>query len=184
MVIIEKKTSDLLCYKYNGKTHPSEQIEKLASLIKKIGFRVPILIDSCGVIIAGHGRLAAAKLLGLDVVPCIEHPDLSEAQIRALRLADNKLAELAEDHENNIAHELAELVGDFDICCLGFDIDEQTEAIESKVKEIQVCELQDEFWMSIRGPMLVQPDAIEAIRTHLLGIEGIEVEIGPTGRGE
>jgi ParB-like nuclease domain len=79
----------------NARTHSKKQIRQIADSISAFGFLVPLLIDEGGVVIAGHGRYAAAKLLGLKQVPVIEVKGLSEAKRRALALADNKIAENA-----------------------------------------------------------------------------------------
>lgn len=76
----------------NARTHPKRQVEQIAASIREFGFANPILTDPEGRIIAGHGRLLAAKALGLSEVPVIALPDLYEAQKLALRLADNKIA--------------------------------------------------------------------------------------------
>ena len=76
----------------NARTHPKRQIEQIVGSIRAFGFTNPILADPDGSLIAGHGRLRAAKELGLAEVPVIELAGLSEAQKKALRLADNKIA--------------------------------------------------------------------------------------------
>ena len=76
----------------NARTHPKRQIDQIAASIRAFGFTNPILIDAAGGIIAGHGRLLAAKEIGMTEVPTITLPHLSDAQKRALRLADNKIA--------------------------------------------------------------------------------------------
>src|SRR5262249_57114046 len=84
----------------NARTHSRKQIRQIADSITAFGFVVPVLIDDDGVIIAGHGRYAAAKLLDLKEVPAIKVGGLSEAKRRALALADNKIGENADwDHE-------------------------------------------------------------------------------------
>ena len=80
----------LIPYQNNPKRHPEEQVQKIASSIKNFGWDQPIVIDSHNEIIKGHGRLAAAKLLGLDEVPVIKRSDLSDAEAKASRIADNK----------------------------------------------------------------------------------------------
>jgi ParB-like chromosome segregation protein Spo0J len=90
---IEYRSLDsLVPYAKNPRTHSDEQIAQIAASIREFGFTNPILIDSRQGIIAGHGRLAAAKELGLEKVPCIDLSHLSEAQKRAYIIADNKLA--------------------------------------------------------------------------------------------
>src|SRR5204862_7691195 len=73
----------------NARTHPKRQVDQIIASIREFGFTNPILVDPEGVVIAGHGRLLAAKAMGLAEVPTIELAGLSEAQKRALRLADN-----------------------------------------------------------------------------------------------
>src|SRR5579875_4227515 len=85
----------LIPYVRNARTHSEDQIAQIAASIAEFGFTNPILIDADGVIIAGHGRLLAAKLLGLAEVPVIVLDHLSDAQRRALVIADNKIAENA-----------------------------------------------------------------------------------------
>ena len=84
---------DLVPYAMNAKIHPQEQIDRLANGIKAFGWTQPIVIDKENVIVIGHGRLMAAKQLMLDRVPCIRRDDLSEAEINACRLEDNKTNE-------------------------------------------------------------------------------------------
>src|SRR6266705_1702800 len=93
----------------NARTHSKKQNRQIADSITAFGFLVPILIDEDGVIIAGHGRYAAAKLLGLKEVPTIKVQGLSEAKRRALALADNRIAESAGWDREMLAAELPEL---------------------------------------------------------------------------
>jgi ParB-like chromosome segregation protein Spo0J len=79
----------------NARTHSKAQIRQIASSIERFGFTNPILIDEAGTVLAGHGRLSAAKLLGLESVPTLRLSHLSPAEKRAYVLADNKLAEKA-----------------------------------------------------------------------------------------
>ena len=85
----------LKAYGRNARVHSPKQIAEIASSIKAFGFNNPVLIDSTGTIIAGHGRVEAAKKLGLETVPCLRLEHLSDAQKRGYILADNKLAEKA-----------------------------------------------------------------------------------------
>ena len=87
-----RSPSTLTPYTNNARLHPRKQLDQLKLSIKANGFTNPILVDKAGVIIAGHGRFIAARELGLESVPVIELGDLSDAQVRALRLADNKIA--------------------------------------------------------------------------------------------
>lgn len=103
MQITYKSTKDIKAYEKNAKKHPKEQVEYIANSITEFGFKIPIIIDSNNVIVAGHGRLLAAKKLGLKEVPCIIADDLTPEQIKAFRLADNKVAE--SDWDNDLLGE-------------------------------------------------------------------------------
>lgn len=87
------KVKDLIPYANNAKKHPDNQVEYIANSIKEFGFKIPVIVDKNNVLIAGHGRLMAAKKLKLTEVPCVRADDLTEEQIKAFRLADNKVAE-------------------------------------------------------------------------------------------
>lgn len=117
-------------YERNARTHSDEQIERIAASIVEFGFTNPILVDENDGIIAGHGRLDAAKRLGLAEVPVIVLTHLTDAQRRAYILADNKLAELAGWDEDLLAAELAELqLDDIDLEVIGFSDDELRELL-------------------------------------------------------
>ena len=114
----------LVPYAKNAKIHGAEQIEKLKASIIEFGFLTPCLIDKDFNIIAGHGRVMAAKELGMDKVPCVFIEGLSEAQRRAFILADNRLGELGEWDMDIVVGELEALRDqDFDIELTGFDLD-------------------------------------------------------------
>lgn len=91
MKITTKKLEDIIPYERNNRTHDQTQIDRLANSIKDFGFNQPIVLDKSGVIVAGHGRYFAAKKLKLDAIPCVVKDDLSDAQLRAYRILDNKL---------------------------------------------------------------------------------------------
>lgn len=116
-----RSTQSLNEYSGNSKIHDKAQVKKLADSIRQFGFNSPVLVDSDGTLIAGHGRLMAAKEVGLEEVPCIELGHLSEDEKRAYVIADNKLAELSDWDEDALAAEMAALVGaEFDTSSLGF----------------------------------------------------------------
>src|SRR3954463_15744572 len=96
----------LLPYAHNARTHSPEQVQQIAASIAEFGFTVPVLVDERGVLVAGHGRVLAARTLGFDVVPAIRLGHLSEAQLRAYRLADNQLALNAGWDETLLSEEL------------------------------------------------------------------------------
>lgn len=85
--------TNLVPYARNAKTHPKEQIDKIAHQISTVGFLVPIVVDKNLMVIAGHGRLLAAQALGMDMVPVVIADHLTEDQAMAWRIADNKVSE-------------------------------------------------------------------------------------------
>lgn len=97
--IILKPIDELIPYINNPKQHPADQVDRIVSSIKNYGFTVPMVIDGQNEIIMGHGRLLAAKKLGMEEVPCIVRDDLTESQVKALRIADNKVSESEWDIE-------------------------------------------------------------------------------------
>ena len=123
-----QKISSLKPYQGNARTHSKHQIRQIVDSIRVFGFTNPILIDNNDIIIAGHGRVDAAKLLGMDSVPTIRLESLSEEQIRAYVIADNKLAENAGWDRSILAIELQHLLtldcADFDVTVTGFEIPE------------------------------------------------------------
>lgn len=100
---------ELLPYARNARTHSDEQVAQLAALIQEFGWTMPILADEAGEIIAGHGRILAAHLLGLAEVPVADAKGWSEEQKRAYRIADNRLAELSVWDDDLLKIELEEL---------------------------------------------------------------------------
>lgn len=118
MKITEKKIGDLIPYENNPRNN-EKAVEAVAASIREFGFKVPIIIDRENVIVAGHTRLKAAQKLGLASVPCIVADDLTDEQIKAFRLADNKTAELAEWDFAKLEEELAEI--EMDMAAFGFD---------------------------------------------------------------
>lgn len=119
MEIVNKKIGELTPYENNPRRN-DDAVKYVANSIQEFGFKVPIVIDKDNVIVAGHTRLKAAKKLGLEEVPCIVADDLTDEQIKAFRLADNKVAEFAEWDFNQLGAELAEL-DDWDMSNFGFE---------------------------------------------------------------
>ena len=113
---------DLIPYDRNPNIHSSEQIIQLANSIREWGFTVPILIDENEVVLAGHGRLFAAKSIGLEKVPCITAKGWSDSQKKAYVIADNKLSEGSEWDSALYFSELKEINNSgFDLSLIGFD---------------------------------------------------------------
>jgi ParB-like chromosome segregation protein Spo0J len=130
--VVFRPVSELAPYALNARTHSPEQIEVLATSLKNFGFTNPVLIAKSKRIIAGHGRVMAAKLAGLEQVPCITLANLSEAKIRAYTIADNQLATMAGWDYDVLAAEIDALrESDFDISNLGFTKEELEEMIGS-----------------------------------------------------
>jgi hypothetical protein len=123
-------------YEKNPRTHSLEQITKIAASLLEFGWTNPILVDGKAGIIAGHGRLLAARELGMKTVPVIVIPYLTETQKRALVLADNRLALDAGWDEELLAEELRALEGlDFNLELTGFDLDELQDLLDGEIAE-------------------------------------------------
>lgn len=136
-----KPTADLIPCARNSRTHSDEQVTQIASSIKEFGFTNPVLIDKDGGIIAGHGRVMAAKKLGINEVPCIELSHLTEAQRRAYVIADNKLALNAGWDDEMLRVEFQELQDlGFDVELTGFSIQEMANLFDQQEHEKELTE--------------------------------------------
>lgn len=141
---------DLVPYARNAKKHPPAQIAQIAASMRSFGFTIPILVAEDGTIIAGHGRVLAAKEIGLAEAPVIVAKGWTDEQRRAYTLADNKLAENAEWDEELLKIELGELRDEgFDIDFLGFDEKEIARLLdgeeEKATREPKVGNLAERF---------------------------------------
>ena len=124
MQIEQVAISELIPYARNSRTHSDEQVAQIAASIKEFGWTNPILIDGESGIIAGHGRLLAARKLGMKEVPVIQLSGMTDTQKKAYIIADNKLALNAGWDDELLKLEIEELDGEgFDISLLGFDDD-------------------------------------------------------------
>lgn len=119
MKIINKKVSELIPYENNPRIN-DEAVEYVKNSIKEFGFKVPIIIDKNNVIVAGHTRLKASKELEIKEVPCIVADDLTEEQIKAFRLADNKVAEKSMWDYSKLDEELDSIL-DIDMSLFDFE---------------------------------------------------------------
>jgi ParB-like chromosome segregation protein Spo0J len=117
-------TNLLIPYINNARTHPDEQVTQIASSIKEFGFNQPILIDADDGVIAGHGRLLAAKKLELKKVPCIRLEHLSESQKKAYILADNRIALNSGWDFEMLKMEVEDIKDNFDLKDFGFNREE------------------------------------------------------------
>ena len=137
MQIIDKKLDEIRPYEKNPRNN-NDAVKYVAKSIKEFGFKVPIVIDKDGVIVCGHTRYKAAKKLKLDTVPCLMADDLTDEQIKAFRLADNKVSEKAEWDFDLLGEEISDLIN-FDMTDFGF------EDILSE-EDIEHCEaVEDDF---------------------------------------
>ena len=137
MDILELKIEELVPYENNPRIN-DQAVDKVAASIREFGFKVPIVIDKDNVIVAGHTRLEAAKLLGLESVPCIKADDLTDDQVREFRIIDNKTQELADWDLDIMRAELESITG-IDMSEFGFMIeeieDQKKKDAEKKAKE-------------------------------------------------
>ena len=154
----------------NPRTHSKKQIRQIPDSIERFGFTNPILVDDAGGIVAGHGRIEAAKLLGVETVPTIRLEDLTEAEIRAYVIADNKLTENAGWDREMLAAEfqgLLELDIDFDITITGFEMPE----IDILIGELDTDDGEDpadDVPAVADGPPVTRPGDIWRIGKHRL----------------
>lgn len=135
MEIVNKRLTELHPYENNPRNN-EEAVAYVANSIKEFGFKVPIVIDADNVIIAGHTRYKASKKLGLKEVPCVIADDLTEDQVKAFRLADNKVGEIATWDLELLDIELQEI--DLDMTDFGFEIEEDEEELEVEEDEFEL----------------------------------------------
>lgn len=175
--IIYKPIKELKPYKKNAKKHPKEQVEQIANSIKEFGFTQPVLIDKNNCVVAGHGRILGAKKVGLKEVPTLCLDDLTEEQIKAYRLADNKLNE--SEWDSGLLKESLDEILDLDMEMFGFsdsDILEETEEVEGEVKFTEVLNEENNYIV------LKFNNKIDWL--NAMGLFGIEkVRALPTKRG-
>ena len=139
MNIVYKNIKELKPYKKNAKKHSKEQVEQIANSIKEFGFTQPVIIDKHNSVVAGHGRILGAKKAGLKQVPTVMLEDLTEEQIKAYRLVDNKLNESDWDY-SLLDEELENLTKDIEMDLFGFELEEQQEKETRKKVEFEIKE--------------------------------------------
>ena len=171
-------------YSNNPRVHSDEQINQIIKSIKEFGFTNPILVGSSGTIIAGHGRFRAAKKLGMKKIPVIVIDHLSEAQKKALVIADNKIAQNAGWNEDLLMSEIESLNGLFDAEFLGFSEGEIDTSGDDEgvieVREIQTSEVNDQFWIIVKGKLRDQADVLHELKKLLSHIDGVDITVGTT----
>ena len=134
MQVVMRKIRDLKPYKNNAKKHPKEQVNRIAESIKEFGFTQPVLIDKHNEVVVGHGRILGAKQAGLKEVPTVMLEDLTEEQIKAYRLIDNKLNESDWDYML-LDQEVEQLLqSDIDMSLFGFEENDEEQTERKKVE--------------------------------------------------
>src|SRR5699024_5370221 len=138
MNITNMKISELKEYENNPRLINEEAIDRVAASIKEFGFKVPIIVDGDNIIVAGHTRKLAARSLGMEEVPVIIADDLTEEQIKAFRLADNKVAEFSDWDDDLLMAELDDI--EIDMEEFGFEDEEVIEEAEEDDFEVELPE--------------------------------------------
>lgn len=140
--IIYRPIKELKPYKKNAKKHNKEQVEQIANSIKEFGFTQPVIIDKHGCVVAGHGRILGAKKAGLKQVPTVCLDELTEEQIKAYRLVDNKLNESEWDTEL-LKQSLDEII-EMDMEAFGFELEVMEDAMMEVEPEVPFTEVLNE----------------------------------------
>lgn len=181
MQIDDVPVNALRAYKNNARVHTALQIDLIAKSIKQCGFVNPIIADANLVVVAGHGRLEAAKSLGMKTCPVIQVSNLSDEQVAAYRILDNRLAELSEFDQDVLRLEMEILQG-LDLEDIGFDdefINELTEEKEEKDADlIDITSRTAEFFISITGDLSQQCYVLERLKDLLSDVPDVEITIG------
>ena len=192
-VIVSRKVDDLIPYARNSRTHSDAQVAQIAASVREFGWTNPVLVDGENGIIAGHGRVLAARKLGMEEVPCIELAGLSDTQRRAYIIADNKLALNAGWDDELLAIEFSELAdAGFDNLLTGFTQDEidalTPEQIpegltdEDAVPEVQaepVSKLGDVWLLGKHRVMCGDSTSIDAVETLMAGQQADQLVTDP-----
>lgn len=144
--IVYRQIKDLKPYKKNAKKHNKEQVEWIANSIKEFGFTQPVIVDKHNSVVAGHGRILGAKKAGLKSVPTVCLEDLTEEQIKAYRLVDNKLNE--SEWDNDLLQQSLEEIAEMDMEVFGFTIDslaDETVEVEPDVPFTEILNEENNY---------------------------------------
>jgi hypothetical protein len=183
----ERRSVDsLIPYARNSRVHSNDQVKQIASSIKEWGFTNPVLIEPDGGIIAGHGRVMAAKLLGLSEVPCVIAEGWTEPQKRAYVIADNKLAEQGSWDQELLSLELKDIeLSGFDMDLIGFDgevggddLDFESDSPSEELSENYSRKIEAPIY-EITGKCPSIPEMMDRSKT-----ETLQAEIGRAGLPE
>src|ERR1035438_7173368 len=167
LIVTYEEIRNLVPYARNARTHSKHQIRQIAESIRTFGFTNPVLVNRSRMIIAGHGRVEATKLLGMGRVPTICLENLTEDQIRAYVLADNRLAEKAGWDHSILAIELQHLTSvdlGFEVSITGFEVGEIDLILEEAGQEQE----QEEPVEISSGPAITKPGDIWLLGDHRL----------------
>jgi hypothetical protein len=177
--IERRKLSELIPYARNARTHSDAQVAQIAASIREWGWTNPVLIDAEGGLIAGHGRVLAARKLGIEDVPCMIATGWSDAQKKAYILADNQLALNAGWDSELLALELQDLNADgFDMGLIGFgNLDELLGPLDGDLSDIGNAKLSDRFGVAPFSVLDARQGWWQARKRAWLGL-GIESELG------
>lgn len=140
--IVYRQIKDLKPYKKNAKKHNKEQVEQIANSIKEFGFTQPVIVDKNNSVVAGHGRILGAKKAGLKSVPTVCLEDLTEEQIKAYRLVDNKLNE--SEWDSDLLKQSLEEIAEMDMEVFGFTIDSLADETVEVEPEVPFTEILNE----------------------------------------
>jgi hypothetical protein len=169
----------------NPKKHSDQQIDEIAASILEFGFTNPILIEPDGEIIAGEGRWRAAKKMMLPDVPVMIAHGWTDVQRQAYVIADNALAEHGKWDDTLLALDIGDLkAAGYDIALTGLSaadvkrLSDVDEGDSLTVHEIATTTVADEFWITVRGPLPHQADALQAMQKAMAGLDGVSVDLG------
>lgn len=140
--ITYRPIKELKPYKKNAKKHSKEQVEKIANSIKEFGFTQPVIIDKHDCVVAGHGRILGAKKAGLKQVPTVCLDELTEEQIKAYRLVDNKLNE--SEWDNDLLKQSLDEIMEMDMEAFGFELDVMEDVMMEVEPEVPFTEILNE----------------------------------------
>jgi ParB-like chromosome segregation protein Spo0J len=187
--IVYRNPADLQRDPHNARTHSDAQVREIAGAIRRFGYTAPILIDEELRVRCGEGRWLAVQHLGLEQVPTIMRSGLTERQWRALALADNRIAMNSGWDAERLRATLDELRSEdeAEVEGLGFSKAELDELFGEgsidpiKVQEIATTDVADRFWITIRGDLQHQAEALRRLQEATRDLPGVEVELGTIG---
>jgi ParB-like chromosome segregation protein Spo0J len=183
-----RKVAELTVDPQNARRHTEQQIAEIANSIQRFSYAAPVIIQPSGQLIGGHATVLALKRLERDEVDVRVVHGLTDAGYAALGLALNKIPENSRWDEGVMRDVLASIdAGGEDITGLGFSSNELTKLLEEpaelELKEIETSDVEDEFWISVRGPLAEQANALKALREAMAPFSGVKVEQGTIAIG-